>query len=94
MSDSRTDEQKLADDALTSAIETVIAAYSGESHEYPLLTDYLVISVQRGWADDGDAVSAVGMFPRDGNLPVHVELGMVDYVAARLRQRIGSGEGL
>lgn len=92
MSDFRTDEQKAADEALTAAIEGVALAYGGDAREHPLLTDYVVICVQRGWADDGEPITAVGMFPRDGDVPIHTQLGLVEYMAARMRKRITAGE--
>lgn len=91
MSDSRTDEQQAADADLTTAIEAVNRAYFGD--EARLLTDYVVVFAEQSWDDDGDQITAVGVNPRDGDLPIYRTLGLLDYAQARARQRLAEDTG-
>jgi hypothetical protein len=90
--DSRTDEQRQADDALTAAIDTTIRAYYGRDDEVPLLTDYFVIGCQRGFDEDGDSVTAIVTLSRDGVVPAHTLLGLVEYAGTRLRKVIAEDD--
>lgn len=89
MSDGRTEEQREADDALTDAINRVLVAYHDYDSETPLLTEYLVIATQRGFADDGTGITSTASIPRDNNVPLHVLLGLTEYAATCYRKRIG-----
>jgi hypothetical protein len=66
------------------AIEHVITAYY-DSDEAWLLSEYVVLTAQQRFDDNGDSVTAVGTILRDGDVPLHRALGLVDYVATRLR---------
>lgn len=83
----RTPEQIAADTALTEAIERAIAAYWTEGGAW-VLTEYVVCVSQARWDDHGDQLTAVGVIYRDGDVPHHRALGLVEYVAARIRKQI------
>lgn len=83
---SRTPEQKAADEAVTAAVEAQLAAYSEPGEEPALLTDYVVLSAQRGFDDDGRSFTTYASMPRDGDLPIHVLLGLTAYAAANYKQ--------
>jgi|GEM_PF-5315863 len=85
-SNGRTPEQVAADDALTAAIEAVLAAYGGNTGY--VLTEYIVITAQTGWDDGGEQLTAVGCCHKDGDVPLHRCLGLAEYAAARYRKRI------
>ncbi|HEX6682965.1 MAG TPA: hypothetical protein VF062_09235 [Candidatus Limnocylindrales bacterium] len=84
---SRTPEQKAADEALTAAVEQALTAYGSEEQSY-VLTEYVVLTAQTRYDEDGDAVTAVGIVYRDGDVPHHRALGLIDYAATRLRAAI------
>jgi hypothetical protein len=65
---SRTPEQTAADDALTTALERVIIAYHG-SDEAWVLSEYVAITAQHRFDDDGDGVTAVATVFRDADAP-------------------------
>ncbi len=81
---SRTPAQLAADQALTAAIEQTLAAYSDGQPWVP--TEYVVVTSQQRFDDEGDSVTAVGILYRDGNVPLHRALGLVDYAAVRMRR--------
>jgi hypothetical protein len=83
----RTAEQRDADEALTAAIEQVLRAY-GEGAWNGVLTEYIVITSQQNFDDDGEGLTAVGSIFRDGEVPLHRALGLAEYAAARYRKRI------
>lgn len=83
---SRTAEQVEADDALTTAIEGVLQAY--DDGDAWLLAEYVVITSQQRYDDDGDLLTAVGALYRDGSVPTHRALGLIEHAAVRLRHRI------
>ncbi|MFI1197712.1 hypothetical protein ACH4T9_31250 [Micromonospora sp. NPDC020750] len=88
---SRTLEQVAADDALTAAIEQALAAYSdGQAW---VLTEYVVLTAQHRFADDGDSLTAVGTLYRDGDVPLHRALGLVGYAETRMRKLIAEDDG-
>lgn len=80
----RTPEQKAADEALTAAIEAVWDAYADDP-DRGVLTDYTVVGACAGFDEDGDRLTLVGAFTRDGNVPIHVQIGLLEYRLARLR---------
>ncbi len=82
-----TAEQKAADENLTAAIERALAAHSIEGEPY-VLAEYIVITCQHRFDEDGDGITAVGYLSRDGDVPLHRSLGLAEYAAARLRKRI------
>lgn len=82
---SRTPEQVAADDALTAAIEQTLAAYDDGGQAY-VLTEYVVVTSQQRFDEDGDGITAVGLMSRDCDVPLHRLLGLVEYAAARLRK--------
>ena len=84
---SRTPEQVEADDNLTAAIERVLAAYDEVGDAY-VLAEYLVITSQHRFDEQGDGITAVGYFTRDCDVPLHRSLGLAEYVSTRLRKRI------
>lgn len=83
----RTPEQTAADNALTAAIEQVIAAYYPNTEAY-LLSEYVVVTCQQRYDDDGDGITAVGTVYRDGDVPPHRALGLLDYARTRLKKTI------
>lgn len=86
----RTPEQAAADDALTAAVERVLHAYS--NGDAWVLAEYVVVTSQHRFDDDGDPCTAVGVLMRDDDVPVHRALGLVEYASTRLRRRIGQGD--
>ncbi|NBE80326.1 hypothetical protein [Micromonospora rubida] len=87
---SRTPEQVAADDTLTAAIEQTLAAYS-DGQPY-VLTEYVVVTAQHSFADDGDSLTAIGCLSRDSDVPLHRMLGLVEYASTRLRKRATDDE--
>ncbi len=82
---SRTPEQRAADDALTAAIEAVWAAYDDDDPDRGVLTDFVVIGARAGFDSDGDRWTSVGTFTRDNSVPLHVQLGLLEYRGTRIR---------
>jgi hypothetical protein len=91
VSESRTIEQREADAALTAAVEAVNRAYYGEDGR--LLTDYIVVFAEQSWDNEGEQVTAVGVSPRDGDMPIYRTLGLLDYALTRARQRLAEDIG-
>ena len=85
----RTPEQIAADDALTSAIEAVHQAYYADGVE-GVLTKYIVLAQRQWWDEDGDAMTANYMSPRDNGIPLSDQLGLTEYASTRIRRQIGS----
>jgi hypothetical protein len=79
----RTPEQIDADAALTAAIERVIATYYPTDEGY-VLSEYVTVTCQQRFDDDGTGISAVSIVCRDGDVPVHRALGLLNYAAARM----------
>lgn len=88
---SRTPEQIAADDALSAAIDDVWHAYYPES-EKGILLEYVVLARSRSFDEEGDALTAHAMMPRDGEVPIDLMLGMTEYACTRLRKRIAEDE--
>ncbi|WP_072814290.1 hypothetical protein [Rhodococcus zopfii] len=87
----RTPEQVAADDALTAAIRGVWDAYYPDDDK-GILTEYMVLARSRSFDDEGDALTAHAMMPRDGDVPIDLMLGMAEYASTRLRKRIAEDE--
>jgi hypothetical protein len=81
---SRTPEQRAADEALTVAVEAVWAAYIDDP-DRGVLTDFVVIGARAGFDEDGDRWTSVGTFTRDNAVPLHVQLGLLEYRGTRIR---------
>lgn len=88
----RTEEQVAADDALTAAIEQTLRAYADDSEAW-IATEYVVVTSQQRFDDDGEALTAVGTLYRDGGeVPIHRALGLIEYAATRMRKHIADDE--
>ncbi len=85
----RTTEQIAADDALTAAIQQVITVYADDDHAY-LLSEYVVALARQRFDDDGQGVTAIGMIFRDGDVPEHRALGLLEHARIQLRAVIAS----
>lgn len=72
----RTDEQKAADEALTAAILKCREAY-GADNQY-LLTDYMVLTAETRFDEDGDQITAYTRIYREGDMPWYRILGLID----------------
>ena len=80
----RTPEQVAADEALTAAIEQTARAYGDDGQAW-VTSEYVVAVAQHRFDDDGDPVTTVGLLYRDGDVPTHRALGLVEFAAVRLR---------
>ncbi|MEU0081380.1 hypothetical protein ABZY58_26060 [Micromonospora tulbaghiae] len=87
---SRTPEQVAADEALTAAIEQALLAY-GDSQAY-VLTEYVVVTSQQRFDEEGNSITAIGFINRDGDVPYHRILGLLEYAATRTRKHIATDE--
>ncbi|AYF29302.1 hypothetical protein CSH63_17890 [Micromonospora tulbaghiae] len=87
---SRTPEQVAADDALTAAIEQVLQAY-GDDQAY-ILTEYVVVTSQQRFDEDGDGITAIGCINRDSDVPYHRVLGLLEFAATRTRKDIATDD--
>jgi hypothetical protein len=85
---SRTPEQRKADDNLTEAIDAVRKAYDchGEIDGF-LMTDYVVIYAAQKYDKDGDSLTALGIMPRDADVPLYRLMGMGEYAVAQWCKR-------
>lgn len=88
---SRTPEQKAADEALTAAIEAHVKAYVDDGHGW-VMSEYVVVLSQHRYDENGDGHTGVGIAYRDGDVPVHRALGLVEYAATRMRALITSDD--
>jgi hypothetical protein len=93
MNDGRTPDQVSTDDALTAAIEAHNRAYYPDQPA-ALLTDYMVVFVDQSFDEDGDTTTGIGTAPRDGDLPLYRQIGMLEHALTRARQRICEGQSL
>lgn len=89
----RTPEQVAADDGLTEAIRAVMLAYAGDEPTAYVLTEYVVISAHHRYDDDGEPITAVSAIYRDGDVPAHRALGLMEFARARLKAFIASDYG-
>ena len=80
----RTPEQVEADEALTEALKRVNEAYYGETPF--LITDYIVVYVEQSFDDEGDPLDNVAVQCRNGYIPPHKTLGLID--VARIQQEL------
>lgn len=80
MSDDRTAEQRKADEELTAAIEANMRAYNWTDG---LLTDYVVVTVQQNYSDDGSMTTAYGSLYRDNGLPWYRIIGLLRAASVR-----------
>jgi hypothetical protein len=87
----RTSEQQAADDALTAAIDAALAAYADDTTPY-VLTEYVIVTSQQRFDEHGEPVTAVGAIYRDGAVPTHRALGLLDYAVTQLRHGIAHGD--
>jgi hypothetical protein len=84
----RTPEQVAADDALAEAIQRCRDAYV-PAEEQGVLTEWVVVYASRHFADDdSDDATAIGTLVCEPAPPLHHQLGMFEYVAARHRRII------
>ena len=81
----RTPEQKAADDALTAAIEGCFNAYVAPDEHHWVMSEYVVILARQTYDSDGDGITAVASLFRDGDVPTHRAIGLLEYVRDRLR---------
>ena len=86
----RTPDQVAADDALTAAIERVLQVY--DDGDAWVLTEYVVVTAQHRFDDDGEGLTAVGALFRDSDVPIHRALGLLEYASTRMRHRIAQGD--
>jgi hypothetical protein len=74
VADDRTPEQRESDAALTAAIEQSMLAYGWTDG---LLTDYVVVTVQQSFDEDGTMGSSYGSLYRDNGIPYYRILGLL-----------------
>jgi hypothetical protein len=90
----RTERQRAADDALTTAVEEALASYRATNDEDDgetyVLMEYVVVTAATRFDSDGDSLTAVGMVYRDGDVPEHRVLGLLDHAATRIRGYINT----
>lgn len=81
----RTAEQKAADEALTAAIEGVRRAYDAEDVTAGMtMTEYVVVQALTTWDEEGDGRSSVIISYRDGDVPLHRAIGLLQYALAEM----------
>ncbi|WP_418345259.1 hypothetical protein [Rhodococcus pyridinivorans] len=85
---SRTTEQIDADEALTEAIEQVWKSYSEEGDPGGVLVEYVIVANYRTWDEDGDSITTTLLHNRDDAVPLSNQLGMAEFLAARVRKAI------
>lgn len=84
----RTPEQVAADDALAEAIQRCRDAYV-PADEQGVLTEWIVLYASRHFGEDSDDDgTAIGRLVCEPAPPLHHQLGMLEYVAARYRRSI------
>ncbi|SBT64235.1 hypothetical protein GA0070622_1205 [Micromonospora sediminicola] len=88
---SRTPEQVAADEALTAAIEQALLAYGPGDQAY-ILTEYVVVTSQQRFDEEGNGITAVGCINRDSDVPFHRILGLLEYAGTRTRRRIATDD--
>lgn len=81
----RTAEQKAADEALTEAIEAVRRVYDPEGvTSGHTLMEYVVVSAAATWDEEGDGVTSIGIAYRDGDVPTHRAIGLLEYALGEM----------
>lgn len=87
----RTPDQLAADAALTEAVDRTIAAYrdqwdpDGNDGRPEVLTSYIVLTASQSWDEHGNGTTAYGALLKDGDLPIHEVLGLIDRAQVRFR---------
>jgi len=81
----RTEAQREADDKLSEAIQNVLNAYQDEAEHQYFMSDYLVICAQSRIDEDGDSETAYNYLYRNGSLPTHTILGLLDIARGRIQ---------
>lgn len=74
MDSERTQEQKEADNALTSAIEAAMKAYG---IDWGLLTDYIVVTSQQKFTANGEMITRYTTVHRDSDIPHYRIIGLL-----------------
>ncbi len=77
-------ERRAAEEALTAAIEALLAVVDGEDAGRWVLTEYVVLTAQQGWDEEGSPETSLGLFTRDNLVPLHRSLGLIEHARARL----------
>lgn len=83
----RSPEQKAADEALTAAVETVARLHFEDGHGW-VMSEYVVLAAHHRYDEEGESYTAVSCIYRDGDVPIHRALGLLEYGAARMRSAI------
>lgn len=81
-----TPEQKAANEQLTEAIQAARQAYGYDDGF--LITDWVVLTAETRFDDDGDQISAYGKLYRDGQMPDYRALGLLEIHRELLRGRL------
>jgi len=84
---SRTPEQKAADEALTAAIEAAARLHFEEGQGW-VMSEYVTVAAHHRFDEEGESYTAVSLIYRDGDVPYHRALGLLEYAAARMRAAI------
>ena len=87
MADERTAEQVAADAQLREAIQAVAEAYTEDGSSW-VATEYVAVYSMQRWTEEGDALAAVGTAVDGDSVPLHRQLGLVEYAAARYRRLV------
>lgn len=87
--DTRTPEQKAADEQLTAAIEANLHAYRAD-RPASVLSEYVVLAASHRWNDDGEPVTSVATIYRDGDVPWHRAMGLVELARTRMKAEIAA----
>lgn len=87
---SRTEEQKTADEALTAAIEAAVRAYFED--EGWVTAEYLVVAAQNRLGPGGEPETSIIQLNRDGDIPTYRALGLVEFLAARMRANAAAAD--
>lgn len=73
---SRTPEQRKADDQLHEAIQATLEAY-GYKEDY-FVADWVVLTAQTRFAEDGETLTAYSSLFKDGDLPWYRIMGLME----------------
>lgn len=85
----RTAEQTAADEALTEAIKTAMAAYDMEAG---LLTDYVVTFAAQLFDDDGRICTVYGSLYQDNAMPHYRILGLLRAATLQAERSFDQGD--
>lgn len=72
-------------DLQTAALENAIRARLADFGDNGILTDWLVITAQQTFDDDGDPVTSVGVLLPTDSFPMYRILGLLDHATVRYR---------